>query len=330
MIRRLLLGGIACLLAIPIHAQDIRGTVKDLGAVTVDNALHNPTWLNLAQARIESKWTLSEAVRLQADGRALLRTTSAGTDDDARIDRLHLSLRKGPVEAHVGRQRINWGKTMVWNPNDVFNAYAFLDVDEEVRPSTDAVLTQVGWGVNSAVEVGATTDVAAALFRGSLGTYDIQVLAARYKEQWVLGGGWSGYVGGSGFKGEGSWFTGDGTVSLSLGADHMLANGVYLNAEVLRNGGFDGTGGAFGLLATPPSPENLFPAPSAYMLGAGSAVHPLFSLNLAVVGAITRDLTVVMPQATVSLAENLDLLVMGQILRSWESNSLFLRLRWAF
>lgn len=330
MIRPLIHGAVACLIAIPIHAQDIRGSIKDLGAVTVDNAMRTPTWLNLAQARIESNWTLSEAARIQADGRALLRTTSDGTFDDVRLDRLHLSLRKGPLEAHVGRQRINWGKTMVWNPNDVFNAYAYLEVDEEVRPSADAVLAQAGWGVNSAVEVGATRDVAAALVRGSVGTYDIQVLAARYKEQWVIGGGWSGYVGGSGFKGEGSWFTGDGTVSVSLGADHMLGNGVFLNAEVLRNGGFDGTGGAFGLLATPPSPENLFPAPSAYMLGVGKAVSPLVAWNLAAVGAFTRDLTILMPQTTVSLAENIDLLVMGQILRSYEMNSVFVRVRWAF
>jgi hypothetical protein len=66
------------------------------------------------------------------------------------------------------------------------------------------------------------------------------------------------------------------------------------------------------------------------MLGAGSAVHPLFSVNLAVVGALTRDLTILMPQATYSITEDLDLLVMGQMLRSWESNSMFVRLRWAF
>jgi hypothetical protein len=137
-------------------------------------------------------------------------------------------------------------------------------------------------------------------------------------------------VGGSGFKGEGSWFTGDGTVSFAIGADHMLENGVYLNAELLRNGGYDGTGGAFGLMASPPSPENLFPAPSAYMLGAGSSVHPLFSVNVAMVGAFTRDLTVLMPQATYSLTENLDLLLMGQMVRSYDMNSVFVRVRWSF
>lgn len=330
MIRLLVFGWMMLVIAGPATAQQIRGSVKDLVGVTVNDRLRNPQWLNLVQGRIESSWTLSDAVRLQADGRALLRSTKDLNEEDLRVDRLHLSFRKGALEAHVGRQRINWGKTMVWNPNDVFNAYAFLDVDEEVRPSTDAALAQWGWGVNSAVEIGATKEVAGALVRGSIGTYDVQGLAAWYKEQLVLGGGWSGYVGGSGFKGEGSWFSGDGTVSFAVGADHMLENGVYLNAELLKNGGFDGTGAAFGLMASPPSPENLFPAQSAYMLGAGSAVHPLFSVNLAVVGAITRDLTILMPQATYSITEDLDLLVMGQILRSWKSNSLFLRLKWAF
>lgn len=310
-------------------AQDFKGVVKDLGVVSVDNDLGNPVWMNLLQARIESKWAWGEEWRLQADGRALVRSLKNTHSRDARIDRLHVSFRKGGMEAHVGRQRINWGKTMVWNPNDVFNAYAYLDVDEDVRPSSDAVLAQSGWGVNSAVEVGATRDVAAVLLRGSLGTYDVQILTARYNGQWVLGGGWSGYVGGSGFKGEASWFSRDGTVSVALGADHMLANSVYLNAEVLRNGGFEPSPTGFSL-ASPPAPENLFPAPSAYMLGIGSAVHPLFTMNLAVVGAITRDLTILMPQATLSLAENLDLLVMGYVLRAYEANSLFVRVSWAF
>jgi hypothetical protein len=309
-------------------AQEINGYVKELGAVSVDNSFGNPTFLNILHNRLESRWALASTIRLQADLRTRLISTSDGHDFRSNVDRLQLSWQEGPWEAHVGRQRINWGKTMVWNPNDLFNAYAFLDFDYEERPGSDAVVAQYGWGYASSVEAGVSRDVVAGMFRGNVGTYDVQLLTGYYKDQMVFGGGWSGYVGSSGFKGEMSYFSGQKTLSAVVGADHMLASGVFVNGEILYNGGF-GMGDAGGI-ASPPSPENLFMAPSAYMLGAGSAVHPLFSVNVAVLGAFTRDLTILMPQATYSIAENLDLLVLAQILRAYESNSLFLRVKWSF
>ncbi len=37
------------------------------------------------------------------------------------IDRAYLEYTKGDWEIKVGRQRVNWGKNLVWNPNDLFN-----------------------------------------------------------------------------------------------------------------------------------------------------------------------------------------------------------------
>ncbi|MBI4647567.1 MAG: hypothetical protein HY738_13500 [Bacteroidia bacterium] len=42
------------------------------------------------------------------------------------IDRLLLTFEKGKLNIMAGRQRINWGQTFVWNPNDIFNSYSFL------------------------------------------------------------------------------------------------------------------------------------------------------------------------------------------------------------
>ncbi|MCG8318265.1 MAG: hypothetical protein MI921_02070 [Cytophagales bacterium] len=47
--------------------------------------------------------------------------------------------RKGCYQV-IGKHRINWGKSYVWNPNDVFNAYSFFDFDYEERRGTDALL----------------------------------------------------------------------------------------------------------------------------------------------------------------------------------------------
>ena len=42
------------------------------------------------------------------------------------VDRLYFDLNYGKFQASFGRQRINWGQTFVWNPNDIFNAYSFF------------------------------------------------------------------------------------------------------------------------------------------------------------------------------------------------------------
>jgi hypothetical protein len=41
------------------------------------------------------------------------------------LDRLYMEYVSGSWEIRLGRQRINWGINTVWNPNDVFNAFAF-------------------------------------------------------------------------------------------------------------------------------------------------------------------------------------------------------------
>ena len=39
------------------------------------------------------------------------------------IDRLNIELFYDKIEVVLGRQRVNWGKALVWNPNDIFNSY---------------------------------------------------------------------------------------------------------------------------------------------------------------------------------------------------------------
>ena len=58
------------------------------------------------------------------------------------IDRLWVDLNYGKFQARIGRQRINWGQTLVWNPNDIFNVYSFFDFDYVERPGSDAIRLQ--------------------------------------------------------------------------------------------------------------------------------------------------------------------------------------------
>ena len=58
------------------------------------------------------------------------------------IDRLYLQWNDDSWQLKVGRQRINWGVNLAWNPNDIFNAYSLYDFDYEERPGTDALRFQ--------------------------------------------------------------------------------------------------------------------------------------------------------------------------------------------
>jgi hypothetical protein len=100
----------------------------------------------------------------------------------------------------------------VWNPNDIFNAYSFFDVDYIERPGSDAVRLQYYPTWSSSVEVAVKADnnndiTAAGLYRFSKWGYDIQFLAGySNSSDIVAGAGWSGTLGSASFRGEGTWF----------------------------------------------------------------------------------------------------------------------------
>ena len=153
------------------------------------------------------------------------------------IDRLWLDLNYGKVQARIGRQRINWGQTMIWNPNDIFNAYSYFDFDYVERPGSDAVRLQYYPDFSSAIELAIKSDyednvTAAALYRFNKWGYDLQFLAGYFNsEDIVAGAGWSGALGSVSFRGEASWFhpaekfydTG-GTVIFTIGLDKVFKN----------------------------------------------------------------------------------------------------------
>lgn len=352
-----------------------KGYVKQLGSLSVNDQLTKSEYNNIIQLRLETTWRLASGWRVQADARNRYFTGHTvrnfpGYGDllesdpgyfnlshnfvdshnmilNTMVDRLHLSYVNGPWEMHVGRQRLNWGKSMVWNPNDLFNAYAYLDFDYEERPGTDAVNVQYNWSFASSLEVGVKIaddfdeSVIAAMYRGNIGTYDIQLLAGKYLERFVMGAGWSGYVKGAGFKGEVSYFTPkediSGSFSASLGSDYMFSNGIFGSVELLYNGGWKRGLNPLESISQPPSASNLFISDTGYFLNASATPHPLMNIGFGLMGSFTRSIVVVIPQFGYSLAENLDFLVLVQTFRGTVfdeqtdmPNVLFARFKWSF
>jgi hypothetical protein len=131
---------------------------------------------------------------------------------NTKIDRVWLDFHYNKIQFTLGRQRINWGQTMVWNPNDIFNAYSFFDVDYIERPGCDAARLQIFPSSSSVADLAVKVDneknvTAAGLFRFNAGGYDFQFLAGLAdSKDVVIGTGWSGQIGTVSFRGEASWF----------------------------------------------------------------------------------------------------------------------------
>lgn len=335
---------------------ELAGYLKELGQVSTGNDFADWHYDNILHHRLESEWTLSRKLTFRADLRSRLLSgwsvrnspgleafyendpnyldlstvwwSGEGALLHSGIDRLHLSWFRGPFELHAGRQRLNWGRTYVWNPNDLFNNFAFLDFDYEERPGVDALSGQYGWSYASGVEAAWSPGhtygktVVAGMLRESWGSYDVQAVAGYYRRKIVIGGGWAGYAGDTGFKGEVSWFHPEdrllksaGHLTATAGVDHMLPSGVYLQGELLYNGGYRRSGAPLTQLVRPPSADDLFIARTGWFANASYQLHPLIRSSLGLMGSFDRSVFVLIPQVGYSISQNLDLLLLSQLLK---------------
>jgi hypothetical protein len=162
------------------------------------------------------------------------------------VDRLWLDFNYNKFQATIGRQRINWGQTFVWNPNDIFNAYSFFDVDYIERPGSDAIRLQYYPSSSSTIEAAAKIDnenniTAAGMYRFNRWGYDIQFLAGySNSSDIVAGAGWSGSIGSVSFRGEGSWFhpveafkDTSGTMIITAGIDKVFEDNSIAQLQLM-------------------------------------------------------------------------------------------------
>jgi hypothetical protein len=150
------------------------------------------------------------------------------------------------LQIRIGRQRINWGQTFVWNPNDIFNAYSYYDFDYVERPGSDAIRIQYYPSSSSALEIAVKADnnndiTAAGLYRFNKWGYDIQFLAGySNSSDIVAGAGWSGAIGSVSFRGEGTWFhpleafkDTTGTTIITTGIDKVFTDNSIVQVQMM-------------------------------------------------------------------------------------------------
>ena len=272
------------------------------------------------------------------------------------IDRGWVDFTKGSWQITAGRQRINWGINLVWNPNDIFNTFDYFDFDYEERPGSDALKIHYYTGATSSAELvykaqrneqeDKTESTFAGRYRFSLfNKYDIQFLGGSMDKDYVLGGGWMGDIKGGGFRGEVSWFIphnkhnhSNEALVATISGDYTFKNSLFAHAAILYNSlGVTGKTGAREFFDINISAKMLSPARYNVFGQLSYPFTPLFSGSFSGMVNPSDCSSFLGPLLTYSIGNNLELMATGQLFFGEEGTeygklgkAVYGRLKWAF
>lgn len=242
----------------------LNGYLSDLFSPQYNNFEGQWKATNFLHQRLNFSWTPSNHLTVSAQLRSRLIYNQAGIDTsyfniydgfvwqkeklyfNMMPDRLNLKFTQEKFEVTIGRQRINWGQSFVWNPNDIFNSYSFFDFDYIERPGSDAIRLQYYNSFTSSTELAAKIDrnkkiTVAGLYRFNQFNWDFQLLGGLLSsEDAVVGAGWTGNIKSVSIYGEGTYFRSfknfadtTGLAMIDLGCSQTFSNNIGLQFEGL-------------------------------------------------------------------------------------------------
>lgn len=268
------------------------------------------------------------------------------------IDRINLQYTRGKFEATLGRQRINWGINLVWNPNDIFNTFNYFNFDYIERPGCDALRLQYYTGMTSSAQLAIKIDheeniTFAGMYKFTNWKYDIQLLGGKMNDDYVVGAGWSGQIEKAGFNGEFSYFHSQenfsdtaGILVASFGINYTFKNSLYLQGSALYNSnGTTGKASRGNMFAMDldVSPKNLSLARYSLFGQASYPITPLINASFAGIWNPNDKSGFLGPSVDFSLKENLSFLVTAQVFMGGKGTEFgdygklaYMRLKWSF
>ena len=268
------------------------------------------------------------------------------------IDRLNLLFNINKWQITVGRQRVNWGIDLIWNPNDIFNTYSYFNFEYAERPGADAVSVKYYTNATSFVEavyqMDKTFDQSSigGLYRFNTHEYDIQFLGGKMKTDFVVGLGWSGNVGKAAFRGETSYFRdykefsdSVGVLVSSISMDYSFSNTLYLQGGFL----FNSSGATKDVAAVDlfsqqvASPKTLSKGKYNLFAQATGQLTPLVSPGIAIMFNPSDKSTFISPSVTLSVTENFDFSAVGILFLGKENTEyqnigqlVYIKFKWNF
>jgi hypothetical protein len=266
------------------------------------------------------------------------------------IDRACAEFTEGKWDITVGRQRINWGISTVWTPNDIFNTFNYFDFDYEERPGTDAARIQYALNNSSSLDLAispgrtSSQNVGALMYHFNKWGYDFQAFSGIYQQNFTTGIGWAGNIKDAGFKGEVSYFTpyhhfsDSNAIAASLSFDYGFKNGIYLLISGLYNGsGKDSIPNIAQLTTETLSAKNIFPFKYTAFAEVSYPFTPIFKASLGGMYSPSGNSLIALPTLTYSIADNWVIDVIGQSFFAQNNGGykslgtgLFFRLKWGF
>ena len=266
------------------------------------------------------------------------------------IDRAYLDYSSGKWQVRLGRQRVNWGVNLVWNPNDIFNTFSYFDFDYEERPGTDAIRVQYYTGTTSSAELvykpgrNNARNAFAGMYRFARWDYDFQFIGGQAGNDWIVGGGWAGDIRGAGFRGELTHFEPRNDLSTratvaSVSADYTFSNSWYIHTSFLySSNGKTGKAGGMNVLFNPDmSAKQLSFARYSLFGQVSKPITPLFSGSFSGIVNPSDGSFYVGPAFTYSLLNNLELMLTSQLFFGDSGTEFgdigqiaFGRLKWSF
>lgn len=338
-----------------VQKPEFSGYVNEMFSVFTENLDNSWYWQNTVHNRLTFGWQPGEYWRIDAGIRNRLFSgdfldipgyaKNTGKDNgymdlswnimdkknallNMACDRLYLTFEKEKWCLKLGRQRVNWGQTFVWNANDLFNSYSFFDFDYIERPGCDAFRGTYYHNATSFSEVVVSLDhskkvTAALLHHGTIKNFDYQVMTGiQAEDDYVVGGAFTGEVKGVNLRGEfayrqplDNFGKSTGIIEASFGADYLFSNQLMLQGEVMYNN----KGSTFSAnnilkLILHPSSANIMSAMNSWNVVGMVFYPPTDRLSLSISGMYMSGLETCFAGVIMdySLGRNLDFSVISQ------------------
>lgn len=273
---------------------------------------------NIAQAIGQDRGFFDMSYNLFSGNSAILNTN---------IDRAYVQIEASKFKAVIGRQRINWGMTFVWNPNDWFNNYSFFDFDYAEKPGSDAINIQFFPTYSSSIDfvtkVNSDTLITSALrYKFNLFNYDFQVLGGIINSNdFSIGVGWSGSLGNTTFRGEATYLhprknfaDTNGVFLCSVGFDYMFENSLTIVGEFLYNQSAKNPQitGLFAIQQAPVDVKSLSIAPYNAVLQVSYPINPIINASSAAMWMSYNNWFFLSPNVTFALNNDVDFAIISQ------------------
>lgn len=327
--------------------MSLNGYVKDMNIIAIPSI--NGIWNfdHLIHNRLNYNWDLTKSLSLQIEARNRLFIGESAKNNPAFgalidqnldyfkfggiviqeqsfilhtvIDRANLSFTKGKWQTVIGKQRINWSQSYVWNPNDIFNAYSFFDFDYEERRGTDAIFLRYETSPLSSIQLASSihddwdSTIIAAYYRFNKWNYDFQAIGGKYQNDFYLGVGWAGQLKTIGFNGELSYFdpyttSSQGTFIGDISLDYRLPNTLNFRLEAIYNSNPAASFSGVFFLQPVTAKSLTFNHWSAFA-SIGYDFTPLLKFNLNGIWNIDDESFFINPNLNISINKNSELLL---------------------